>query len=150
MLCKRGCAAPAVPKHLLPLKKSHLQMHFGIVAGQQPNYNLENVDWTMCLLHAGLCIVGGLLKRTLLGELDILVDPAATEGQGMQLYNLFLKNGLYMKLTMLAKKSKKLDKHDLAFKSSSFTGRAGEIVMRIKNQVCACLLHTHEHIYLKA
>ena len=145
-LCERGCKHPAVPSRLKVMGKTHLELHKGIVPGQTPNYHLENEEWTLCLLHAGLCIVGGLLKRTLLAHLDKLVDPNSKESHGLQLYKLFLAHGVYMKLTTLAKRCKKLDQHDLAFKSQSFTGRAGEIVLRIINLVrrifvclCVCL-----------
>ena len=75
------------------------------------------------------------MKRTLFSHLDVLVDPAATEGHGKQLHDVFMANGVHMKLGALKKTSKRIDKHDLVFKSASFTGRMGEITLRIRNQV---------------
>jgi len=139
-VCERNCVHPEVPANKKGRGITHLILHEGIVPGQTVNFHLEPDDWTMCLLHAGLCIVGGLLQKTLLNHIDELVDPAATELHGIQLHALFSSAGCYMKVDKLKKKSKNLGKHDLAFKGIGLTGRSGEIVYRVREQVAT---HTY-------
>ena len=136
----RGDPHPAVPKHMQAAGVTHLALHEGIVPGQTVNYHLEPHDWAVCLLHVNLCIVGGLLQKTLLNEKDKLVDPLATESHGMQLFQKLQQNGVYFKKAVISKKrSKRLELHDLTFKQTSFTGRSGEIVFRLRHMVA----HTH-------
>ena len=145
----RGQTYPPVPRHLQESGVTHLQLHEGIVPGQTVNYHLEPNDWAVCLLHVNLCIVGGLLQKTLLNEKDKLVDTMATESHGKQLYDLLKHNGVYFKFSALKnKRSKKMQLHDLTFKQTSFTGRAGEIVFRLRNMVTRVHCSTNpNHIY---
>jgi hypothetical protein len=115
---------------------THLVLHEGIVPGQSVNYHLEPCDWAVCLLHVNLCIVGGLLQKTVLNEKDKLVDPDAKESHGLQIFHKLQQNGVYFKKAVISKKrSKNLVFHDLTFKQTSFTGRAGEIVFRLRHMV---------------
>jgi hypothetical protein len=82
-------------------------------------------------------MTSGLLTKTLLNHLDELVDPEAKEGHGAQLHELFTRVGCHMKVDKVKKKSKEMGKHDLTFKGLSFTGKTGEIVHRVREQVCA-------------
>jgi hypothetical protein len=138
-LCERGCAIPPVPAKMNHPGNTHLTIHEGVVPGQTVNYNLEPVQWSMCLLHANLCIIGGLLQKTVLSNIDKLVDPEVRCGQGDQLHALLLQNGVYFKKGKLKKSSKNGNKHDLSFKQASFTGRSGEIVYGVKNEVLVCM-----------
>ena len=124
----------------VPVKKkgkgvTPLSLHYGIVARQVCNYHLEPDDWGICILHANLCIEGTILQKGLLNHIGKLNDPLVTKSQGEALYDCMALNGLTMKKTKLAKKSKKLDQYDLSFKSSSFTGRGGEIIHRIRDKL---------------
>lgn len=139
-VCARDCVHPQVPPNKRGKGVTHLNLHEGVVPGQSVNFDLEPDDWTMCLLHAGLCIVSGLLQKTLLNNIDELHDPQAEHLHGKQLHDLFSSAGCYFKVEKLKKKSKNLDKHDLAFKNISFTGRSGEIVYRVHEAV-------HAHTY---
>jgi hypothetical protein len=93
-LCERNCAHPRLPAHMNQAGNTHLNTHFGVVPGQKVNYDLEPGDWSICLLHANLCIVGGLLQKTVLSQIDLLKDPQATHTQGDQIRALLLKNGV--------------------------------------------------------
>lgn len=145
-LCERGCNPPKVPPHKNDKGVTHSSLHYGIVPGQTVNYNLDPEKWSICLLHVNLCIVGGMLQKTLLNRLGRLNDPKQQDDHGTQIYNLLKRNFVYFKLAKLQKKSKNLTKHDLSFKQTSFTGRGGEIVFRLKDQV-TCLAHrVYTHI----
>ena len=88
----------------------------------------------MCLLHANLCVVNGMLQRTILNYLDKLVEPNVAP-QADQLYKLWSSNGVYFKKAKLVKKGKKLEAHDLAVKAVGLTGRSGEIIYRLFQRV---------------
>jgi hypothetical protein len=139
---KRGSEHPPVPESKKGHKVTHLNLHFGIVPGQTVNFHLEPADWTICILHADLCVVGGLLQKTIMNQLDTLKDPNATESQGLQIHTLFTAVGVSFKKIKKAKRANKnLDKHDLVFKQASFTGKSGETVMQLRNKVrfvCVC------------
>ena len=79
------------------------------------------------------------MQKTLLNEKDKLSDPEATESHVLQTWKLLKRNGVYFKKENAKKKSKKLELHDVTFKQTSFTGRNGEIVFRLRNRV-----HAHQ------
>ena len=134
-LCQRGCPQPAVPTKKKGRGVTHLSLHEGVTPGQTVNFHMEPDSWGLCLLHAGCCMTGGLLQKTLLNHIDEVKDPAAKDGHGKQLHDLFTSVGCYFKVEKLKKKSKNMDKHDLSFKGISFTGRSGEIVHRVREKV---------------
>ena len=83
-ILKRGDPEPIVPIGKRGKGVTHLSLHFGIVPGQTVNFDLQPEDWAICLLHANLCITGGLLNKTLLANLELHVDPAGSTGLGDQ------------------------------------------------------------------
>ena len=135
---------PPVPAGKKGKGVTPLNLHFGIVAGQTCNFDMEPDDWSICIMHANLCIEGGILQKGLLAHIGVLVDPGAPKSHGEALYDEMKANGLTMKKTKLAKKSKKLDQYDLSFKSSSFTGRGGEIIHRIRNPLIKIVMPDFE------
>ena len=134
---------PVVPKHLQGQGVTHLKLHHGITPGTTVNYRLEPADWSMCNLHAGLCVCGGLFKLTLQAHLDKLVDPQAQESHGKQIWDVLLRNGAHMKISQLKKKNKKMVLYDLLFKSSSFTGKMHEIVYRLHPELIRIVFSDH-------
>ena len=100
---------PAVPASKKAKGVTPLKLHHGIVAGHLCNYNLEPDDWSICILHANLCIEGGILQKGLLNHIGKVIDPLATKSQGEALYDEMKTHGLTMKKTKLATQSKTVE-----------------------------------------
>jgi hypothetical protein len=121
-LCVPGCVHPAVPIGKAGKGVTHLSLHHGIVPGQDVVFDIEPTDWTTCLLHANLCIVGGMFKRTIVSETGKLQDKKVDNtSQSMAIHALMKEAGMQMKPPK-EQTSKKLDQFQFTFKSASFAG----------------------------
>jgi hypothetical protein len=121
-LCVPGCAHPAVPIGKAGKGVTHRSLHHGIVPGKDVVFDIEPTDWTACLLHANLCIIGGMFKRTFVSETgkqqDKKVDNTA---QSMAIQALMKEAGMQMQPPK-EESSEKLDQFQFAARSASFAG----------------------------
>jgi hypothetical protein len=109
-------------------KVSSLQLHDGVVAGQNFPFDFEPSDWCICLLHCRLCIIGAMFKKSIV---NALTKPA----QQKQVYQMMKASGMVMKESRLSTKSKKLDVYDMTYKSFSMAGRDTERLWRLHERM---------------
>ena len=120
-------------------KKTHLEAHFGICAGQRCVFNADPENFVVCMLHARLCIIGGLFVRLIVNQVGKLKQAyknagcsvGSVEYEPAQLVvDILGKYGLEMKASKITDQTaKKLDTVNYQYKSFSFVGRDSELLL---------------------
>jgi hypothetical protein len=109
---------------------THLSLHDGISPGQAPPFDFEPDDWAACLLHARLCQVGGMFRRSVLSAIT-------NNEHGRELWEFLDGRGFEMKKKYFEKSKKKLDYANLEFKSFGMAGSDTELLTELSDEMLA-------------